>query len=622
MKPQLNWLDDPQVFRVGQIAAHSDHHYYLDYDELAAGTTKWKQSLNGIWKFKYLPNSQKIPSNFYCKDYDYSNFDQIKVPQHIEFAGYDQFQYINIMYGWEGKSQRLPAYTQGQTIPAGSFSKSADNPVGIYIKCFDLNSSLLDRNIRIRFDGVEEAMFVWINGQFLGYAEDSFTPSEFDLTKYIYSQNNILTVAVFKHSSAAYLEDQDFFQFFGIFRDVTLLAQSKVHVEDLKIQPLVTADLFHASLEVTLKLKGPLNGEKLCFKVIDQHNQLICQQEQAAERIVVCKFKELKRVHLWSNKDPYLYRLVIEVKTKTGHLLELVPYQFGFWRLEIRNKIIWLNNKRLILKGVNRHEWSATSGRVLTKADMKKDLKIICRNHINAVRTSHYPDQTFWYYLCDQAGIYVMAETNLESHGSWQNGTSWNVPGSIPQWHDAVLDRARNNYELLKNHPSILFWSLGNESYVGNNLVDMNNYFKAVDPYRLTHYEGTSRDLSYETKISDVTSRMYISPQELKNYLENDPSKPIILCEYMHSMGNSVGGIEEYFTILEHYPLYQGGFIWDFIDQAIAVKDPLTEQMVLRYGGDFDDRPSDYEFSGDGLLFADRREKPAMQEVRGLYGKY
>lgn len=622
MKPQLNWLDDPQVFRVGQIAAHSDHHYYLDYDELAAGTTKWKQSLNGIWKFKYLPNSQKIPSNFYCKDYDYSNFDQIKVPQHIEFAGYDQFQYINIMYGWEGKSQRLPAYTQGQTIPAGSFSKSADNPVGIYIKCFDLNSSLLDRNIRIRFDGVEEAMFVWVNGQFLGYAEDSFTPSEFDLTKYIYSQNNILTVAVFKRSSAAYLEDQDFFQFFGIFRDVTLLAQPKVHVEDLKIQPLVAADLFHASLEVTLKLKGLLNGEKLCFKVIDQHNQLICQQEQAAERTVVCKFKELKRIHLWSNKDPYLYRLVIEVKTQTDHLLELVPYQFGFRRLEIRNKIIWLNNKRLILKGVNRHEWSATSGRVLTKADMKKDLKIICRNHINAVRTSHYPDQTFWYYLCDQAGIYVMAETNLESHGSWQNGTSWNIPGSIPQWHDAVLDRARNNYELLKNHPSILFWSLGNESYVGNNLVDMNNYFKAVDPYRLTHYEGTSRDLSYETKISDVTSRMYISPQELKNYLENDPSKPIILCEYMHSMGNSVGGIEEYFTILEHYPLYQGGFIWDFIDQAIAVKDPLTGQMVLRYGGDFDDRPSDYEFSGDGLLFADRREKPAMQEVRGLYGKY
>ena len=621
MKPQLNWLDDPQVFRLGQIAAHSDHHYYSDYDELAAGTTKWKQSLNGTWNFKYLPNSQKIPSNFYCKDYDYSNFDQIKVPQHIEFAGYDQFHYINIMYGWEGKSQRLPAYTQEQTIPTGSFSKSTNNPLGIYIKRFDLHSSLLDKNIRIRFDGVEEAMYVWINGQFLGYAEDSFTPSEFDLTKYIYSQNNILTVAVFKRSSAAYLEDQDFFQFFGIFRDVTLLAEPKVHVEDLKIQPLVAADLCHANLKVELKLKGPLNGEKLCFKMIDQHNLLICQQEQAAEHTVVCNFKDLKRVHLWSNKDPYLYQLVIEVKTKTDHLLELVPYQFGFRRLEIRNKIILLNNKRLILKGVNRHEWSATSGRVLTKADMKKDLKIICRNHINAVRTSHYPDQTFWYYLCDQAGIYVMAETNLESHGSWQNGTSWNVPGSIPQWHDAVLDRARNNYELLKNHPSILFWSLGNESYVGNNLVDMNNYFKAVDPYRLTHYEGTSRDLSYETKISDVTSRMYISPQELKNYLENDPSKPIILCEYMHSMGNSVGGIEEYFTILEHYPLYQGGFIWDFIDQAIAVKDPLTGQMVLRYGGDFDDRPSDYEFSGDGLLFADRREKPAMQEVRGLYGK-
>jgi len=285
-----------------------------------------------------------------------------------------------------------------------------------------------------------------------------------------------------------------------------------------------------------------------------------------------------------------------------------------------------LNGKRLILNGVNRHEWDDHTGRNITLADMHHDLKVFQENHINAVRTCHYPDQDAWYYLCDQAGIYMMAENNLESHGTWQKmgvvEPSSNVPGSLPQWREVVLDRARSNYETFKNHPAILFWSLGNEAYAGDNIAAMNRFYKDHDDTRLTHYEGVCRNRAYEDQISDVESMMYDQPQAIREYLENDPKKPFIDCEYMHDMGNSLGGMNSYTDLLDEFPMYQGGFIWDYIDQALLVKDEVTGRPVLRYGGDFDDRHADYEFSGDGLLFADRTPKPALQEVRYYYGKY
>jgi beta-galactosidase len=258
--------------------------------------------------------------------------------------------------------------------------------------------------------------------------------------------------------------------------------------------------------------------------------------------------------------------------------------------------------------------------------EMKWDMECIRRNHINAVRTCHYPDQIPWYYMCDREGIYMMAETNLETHGSWgKYGTldsSWNVPGDFPQWEAVTIDRARTNFETFKNHPSILFWSLGNESYAGTVLEKMNQCYKEWDSDRIVHYEGVFFNRAYEDKISDVESRMYAYPENIREYLENNPKKPFILCEYMHDMGNSMGGLNTYMKLLDEYPMYQGGFIWDFIDQALFVKDEVTGREVLRYGGDFDDRPADYEFSGDGILFADRTEKPAIQEVRYYYGIY
>ena len=335
---------------------------------------------------------------------------------------------------------------------------------------------------------------------------------------------------------------------------------------------------------------------------------------------------DLETVRLWDNHDPYLYHAYVELKAEDGSLVEVIPYDIGFGRIEIIDKIIYLNGKRLVITGVNRHEWNPETGRCIGLEDMRADIACMLRNNINSVRTCHYPDQIPWYYMCDNAGIYVMAETNLESHGSFQKleaiEPSCNVPGSFPQWKEAVLDRARNNFETFKNHTSVLFWSLGNESYAGDDIEAMNVYFAEKEDGRLVHYESSYYNRAYEDTISDMETRMYAKPEDVEEYLNNNPKKPYILCEFMHDMGNSMGGLGSYMKLIDKYDMYQGGFIWDFIDQAILVKDPVTGKEVLRYGGDFDDKPSDYEFSANGIVFADRKEKPAMQEVRYYYGLY
>ncbi|MDQ0203127.1 glycoside hydrolase family 2 TIM barrel-domain containing protein [Pectinatus haikarae] len=627
MQADINWLDDPEVFRTGQLLPHSDHRFYKNYDEVKNEKSSFVQTLNGSWQFHFSKNPMTRPEKFFAENFDSSSFGIIKVPGHIELAGYDKIHYINTLYPWEGHFYRRPAYSMGpDKKEEGMFSKAEDNPVGSYIKKFALKPEFFGKKVRIRFDGVEEAMFVWLNGNFLGYAEDSFTPSEFDLTPYIKKGENKLAVEVFKRSTAAFLEDQDFFRFFGIFRDVKLIAQPEVHVEDLLIEPKVTDNFQDGDLNIHCKISVGDAAAGVRFIVKDRDDKILYEKEQQAGNNIKIDGVVFKQVHLWDNAAPYLYRLFIELFRADGTLLEIVPYEFGFRRIEIKDKLILLNGKRLIINGVNRHEWSAETGRAITYQDMKRDVDIIKNNNINAVRTCHYPDQDIWYRLCDEHGIYVMAENNLESHGSWQKAgevePSYNVPGSLPEWRAVVLDRAKNNYELLKNHPSIIFWSLGNESYAGDNIEAMNKYYKQTDSSRLVHYEGVVRNRKYDGVISDVESRMYASPDEIADYLSNDPQKPFILCEYMHNMGNSLGGMSSYIQLIDRFPMYHGGFIWDFIDQALLVEDELTGQKVLRYGGDFDDRPSDYEFSGDGLLFANRTEKPAMQEVRYYYGKY
>ena len=627
MQPDIRWLDDPRVYRVNRLDAHSDHVFYAGEKAYAARDNTLCQCLDGVWKFAFSRNAAERPADFYREDTDVSGYDDIRVPGHIELAGYDRIHYINTMYPWEGVHYRRPA---GTGMPAsgaeGAFSGVPDNPVGSYVCLFDLKPELVGKRVIVRFEGVEQAMYVWLNGQFIGYAEDTFTPSEFDLTDAIRASGNRLAVEVHKRSTAAFLEDQDFFRFFGIFRSVSLLGLPRTHVTDMWIRPQVDLATKAGMVRLDLALSGETANARVDIRILDKGVMLTgCQSDAGAAHSVELSMPEA--VTLYEHHNPYLYTLEIRLTDANGEVVEIVPWRFGFNRIEIGgDKVVRYNGRRLIINGVNRHEWNPHTGRCITAADEAWDIACFRRNHINAVRTCHYPDRLSFYTLCDENGIYMMAETNLETHGSWQKQgavePSWNVPGSLPEWEGAVLDRAQSNFEWFKNHTSILFWSLGNESYAGDVLMRMNAYYKEKDPARLTHYEGVCRNRDYEDTISDLESMMYATPAMVRDYLTNSPKKPYILCEYMHDMGNSLGGMDSYMRFIDEFDLYVGGFIWDYIDQALFVRDEVTGREVLRYGGDFDDRPSDYEFSANGIVFADRTEKPAMQEVRYYYGQY
>lgn len=623
MQPDQNWLENPEIFRVNRLDAHSDHRFYESQNTFEQNQQTLFQSLNGRWRFCFSKNPAERPVDFYKEDYDISNFDSILVPGHIELQGYDQIQYINTMYPWDGHSNLRPPHVDNSC-----------NSVGSYLCQFDLNEELLEKRVCISFQGVEQACYVWLNGTFIGYAEDSFTPSDFDLTPYIYSKNNRLCVEVYKRSSASWLEDQDFFRFFGIFRDVFLYAKPNLHLEDIWLQAGLSEDNTTGTLSVRLKVSALQN--EVTLAVTDPSSlQVQCNIIDPLGRSIYHDFLELKSVdstlitdpltfeHIvpWNHKCPIVYDVHLSLFDSNGVFYEIVPYSIGFRRFEKKDGLFLLNGERIVFNGVNRHEWNATTGRCICDDDMYADMIALKKHNINAVRTSHYPNQSLWYELCDKNGIYMIDETNLESHGSWQKmgkcEPSWNVPGNNPLWLNCVLDRAQSMFERDKNHTSILFWSCGNESYAGTCIEAMSDYFHTQDPTRLVHYEGVVWNREFE-HLSDVESHMYSSPETIKAYLENNPSKPFIICEYMHNMGNSIGGMERYIRLAEQYEKYQGGFIWDFKDQALWQTDGFG-QRTLAYGGDFDDRPTDYSFSGNGLLFADGTIKSTLEEVRYWY---
>ena len=602
-------VKNPEYFKDGCVSAHSSHSYYGSLAQAEAGEENFRYSLNGIWKFHYAKNYQSAIPGFEKEDYCCRSWDDIRVPAHIQMEGWDAPQYANVQYPWEGKEQIQPG-----EIP------EAFNPVASYVKYFEVPESMKDQRVFLSFQGAESGLAVWLNGSFVGYSEDSFTPSEFELTPYLKAGENKLAAQVFKWTSSSWCEDQDFFRFSGIYRDVYLYTVPQVHVWDLRVRTLLDDTFTHADLELVLKAEG---RGKAKITLFDQEETVASCEADLDGDETVCVMK-VEQPKLWSAEDPYLYQILIEVSDENGEITEVIPQHTGFRRFEMKNSLMMLNGKRIVFKGVNRHEFSSLTGRQVNREDVIKDIITMKQNNINAIRTCHYPDDVMIYDLCDEYGLYLIAENNLESHGSWDTVKEGSgeydgvVPCDKPEWLEMMLDRVNSMYQRDKNHPAILIWSCGNESFGGKDIYEMSRFYKDNDPTRLVHYEGLFHDRRYND-TSDMESQMYPSVESIKAFLEKDRSKPFICCEYTHAMGNSCGAMHKYTDLTDTEPLYQGGFIWDYIDQSIVKKDRYGNTYQA-YGGDFDDHPCDYNFSGNGIVYGQHRDpSPKMQEVKFNY---
>ena len=600
-------VKDPTYFKDGRMEAHSDHICYRDEMETAEKETSFRYSLNGIWKFHYARNYGSTVQGFENTDYSCRDWDDIRVPAHIQMEGYDAPQYANVQYPWEGHEDIHPG-----EIPEHF------NPVASYVKYFEVPETMQGKRLFISFQGAESGIVLWLNGQFVGYSEDSFTPSEFELTEYVKEGENKLAAQVFKWTASSWCEDQDFFRFSGIYRDVYLYTVPEVHVYDLQIRAIPTEDLTEAALEIRTNTWGKGKAKI----VLTKSGTEVFNEEKPLDGEEIYSWT-IKNPVLWSAEDPQLYDLTIEVYDEAGNLQEVIPQKVGFRRFEMKDGIMTLNGKRIVFKGVNRHEFSSISGRNVSEAELRKDLMIMKQNNINSIRTCHYPDASLIYELCDEYGIYMIDETNLESHGSWDvaeftKDYTYVVPHDKPEWLDMMLDRANSMYQRDKNHPAILIWSCGNESFGGKDIYEMSQFFHKKDSTRLVHYEGLCHDRRYND-TSDMESQMYPSVEAIKDFLAKDDSKPFICCEYTHAMGNSCGAMHKYTDLTDTEPKYQGGFIWDYIDQSIYKKDRYGKEFQA-YGGDFGERPTDYNFSGNGIAYGGNRDaSPKMQEVKFNY---
>ena len=467
---------------------------------------------------------------------------------------------------------------------------------------------------------------------YVGYSEDTFDPSDFELTDYIVEGENKLAVRVWKWTSSSWCEDQDFYRFSGIFRDVFLYAVPCAHVEDLSVVPTLNDTFDEGTLSVSIKADGDGIASVKLYELgdlsvekYDRAKLLLEEFDIELRNKEICEGScNVKNPLLWSAEKPNLYEVKIIVKDTHGNETEFISQLAGFRRFEMVDGLMKLNGKRIVFKGVNRHEFSSITGRVPNRDEVIKDIVTMKKNNINAIRTSHYPDDSMLYKLCDIYGIYMIAENNLESHGTWEAynkgyvDLDFVVPKDKPQWREMMLDRANSCYQRDKNHPAILIWSCGNESFGGKTIYEMSQLFRQLDKQRLVHYEGVFSDRSYND-TSDMESQMYTPAAGIEKFLAEHPEKPFICCEYTHAMGNSCGAMHKYTELTDREPRYQGGFIWDYIDQSIYKKDRYGK-WFLTYGGDFGDRPTDGDFSGNGICYGGEREaSPKMQEVKFNY---
>ncbi len=604
-------LSNPEIFQENRLPAHSDHAFFADGLELASGESSLVRSLAGVWHVIYADHPSLLPVGFTAEDFPLDWLKTIRVPAHIQMEGYGAPQYTNITYPWDGHED----VQQGK-------NPARHNPVAVYLRDLELPEDWEGATLQLL--GADSAAAVYVNGTYIGYSEDSFLPAEFDITGALHPGRNRVVLEVFRYSSGSWLEDQDFWRFSGLFRDVRIVKKSAHHVVDFAVKAEPVHDYQDGSLSITARFAEEAK-RRLRLELYSPAGDQVLLQELEEAGAEYSFAAELSHVQLWSAEKPHLYRAVLFVYDEAGHLAEIVAEDIGFRSIAIEDGLVKVNGKRVVFKGVNRHEFDCDRGRALDLASIERDIALMKQNNINALRCSHYPNATEVYRLCDRYGLYVIDETNLETHGSWmRDGVAMadehSLPNDRPDWKAAVLDRARSMVERDKNHACILFWSCGNESYGGSTLAAMSDYFRQADGSRLVHYESIFWDRRYPA-TSDVESQMYTSAKNIEKFLAENPEKPFICCEYAHSMGNSNGDLSHYTELAYRNPRYQGGFIWDFVDQAIRTKNRYGEEY-LAYGGDFGDRPTDYNFSGNGIVFADRTPTPKLQEVKYCYQNF
>jgi len=604
---QNDW-ENSTIFEINKEPGHAS---FVPIDtesseiNLDKAASPFVQLLNGNWKFKWSPKPADRPMDFYKPDVDVSHWDEIPVPANWQLHGYGKPIYTNVTYPFKVDPPKI---------------QHDNNPVGSYRRTFSIPEKWDGKEIFIHFEGVKSAFYLWVNGRKVGYSQGSMTPAEFNITDYLQEGENVLAAEVYRWSDGSYLEDQDMWRLSGIYRDVYLMAKAKPTIRDVFITTDLDDNYRHADLNIRVDIKNynveNLEGLQLKASVFEKgnfENALFTLNERvdvdASQEIPVYLNRIVRNPKLWTAETPNLYTAVFELIDENGNIVEKAGSHFGFREVEIRGGEFFVNGKSILFKGVNRHEHHPDYGRAVTRQGMVEDILLMKQYNVNAVRCSHYPNQPLWYELCDEYGLYVFDEANVESHGISYGKNL--LPGSDPHWTGAVVTRAERMVLRDRNHPSIVTWSLGNEAGHGDNFYKMADRIRELDPTRNIHYRQMNA-------AADMDSQTYPTPEWIINRAQEKPDRPFLMNEYAHAMGNSVGNLQEYWDAIEKYPALIGGFIWDWVDQGLRHK---TENGIefFAYGGDFGDKPNDDNFCINGLVSPDRVPNPSLYEVKKVY---
>lgn len=588
---------DPSVNSINREPMHASFFAY-ENKEKAIADVKEKSgkylSLNGMWRFQWVPDLTDRPTDFFKLNYDDKAWDQIEVPGIWEMHGYGDPLYVNQRYEWDYLMKPEPPVTPEK-----------NNHVGSYRREIEIPDNWTGQEVVLHLGAVSPNIYVWVNGRFVGYSEDSKLESEFNITPYIKKGKNLIAFQIFRWCDGKYVECQDFWRFTGISRDVYLYARNKERIADYQATALLTEDNRKGTLSINASLSSPVNSSKILFELKNDKNETIWKEEKPARKNLTIN-ASFEEVAPWSAEQPNLYTLHISLFNSKGTLLECIPQRIGFKRVEIKNGQLQVNGKAILIKGVNRHEMDPDGGYYVSRQRMEEDVRILKENNINAVRTSHYPNDPYWYELCDKHGIYVLDEANIEAHG-------YEKIADMKEWMTTHLERTTRMVERDKNVPSIIIWSMGNESGDGMNFIASYKAMKKIDNSRPIQYQRAGKK-----SHTDIYCPFYVDYQTLENYGKSKETLPLIQCEYAHAMGNSMGGFKEYWDLYRKYDNLQGGFIWDFADQGI--RDYRHGKMIYAYGGDFGkDLPSDNNFNCNGLFNPDRKPNPHTDEVRMVH---